>query len=155
MCWKSWSGPVSSFPLHLNYSCQWAVSNSDYKALSPILNAVYHIHAQSPEATIRLCSLNMLRLSWTIQRIVGFEVLSAVAMKSNIFWDITSCSQLKVSWRFGGAYRLNLQDRIFACFHADIFPDSFFDPEVGGEMSLWNVGWLSTDYTALYPTQLA
>jgi hypothetical protein len=27
----------------------------------------------------------------------------------------------------------------------------FFDPEDGGEMFLWNVGWLSTDYSALYP----
>jgi hypothetical protein len=27
----------------------------------------------------------------------------------------------------------------------------FFDPKDGGEMFLQNVGWLSTDYTALYP----
>jgi hypothetical protein len=28
---------------------------------------------------------------------VGFEVLTAVAMKSSIFWDITPCSVLKVN----------------------------------------------------------
>jgi hypothetical protein len=27
----------------------------------------------------------------------------------------------------------------------------FSDPENGGDMFLRNVGWLSTDYTALYP----
>jgi hypothetical protein len=27
----------------------------------------------------------------------------------------------------------------------------FFEPEDGGEMFLRNVGWISTDYTALYP----
>jgi hypothetical protein len=27
----------------------------------------------------------------------------------------------------------------------------FFDPEDGGDMFLRDVGWLSTDYMALYP----
>jgi hypothetical protein len=27
----------------------------------------------------------------------------------------------------------------------------FFDPEDGGDKFLRNVGWLSTEYTALYP----
>jgi hypothetical protein len=31
---------------------------------------------------------------------VGFEVLTAVVMKSPIFWDITLCSPLKVNRRF-------------------------------------------------------
>jgi hypothetical protein len=26
----------------------------------------------------------------------------------------------------------------------------FFDPEDGGDMLLWNVSWLSMDYTVLY-----
>jgi hypothetical protein len=39
---------------------------------------------------------------------IGFEVLTAVVMKSTIFWDITPCSPLKVNRRFGGTYRLNL-----------------------------------------------
>jgi hypothetical protein len=33
------------------------------------------------------------------------------AMKSSIFWDIMSCSLLKVSQRLGVTYRLHLQDR--------------------------------------------
>jgi hypothetical protein len=32
----------------------------------------------------------------------GFEVLTAVVMKSTVFWDVTSCSPLKVSWCFRG-----------------------------------------------------
>jgi hypothetical protein len=40
---------------------------------------------------------------------VGFEVLTAVIMKSTIFWDITPCSSLSVNRRFGGTYRLHLQ----------------------------------------------
>jgi hypothetical protein len=31
---------------------------------------------------------------------VGFEALSAVVMKSSLFWDITPCSPLKVNRRF-------------------------------------------------------
>jgi hypothetical protein len=42
---------------------------------------------------------------------VGFEVLTAVVMKSTIFWDITPCSPLKFNRRFGGTYRLHLQGR--------------------------------------------
>jgi hypothetical protein len=41
----------------------------------------------------------------------GIENLTAVVTKSNIFWDITKCSPLKVNGRFGGA-QTHLQDRI-------------------------------------------
>jgi hypothetical protein len=43
---------------------------------------------------------------------VGFEVLTAVGMKSTIFWDVTPCSPLRVNRRFGGTCRLRLQGRI-------------------------------------------
>jgi hypothetical protein len=36
------------------------------------------------------------------------------------------------------------------CLYAAFLLDLFFDPENGGEIFLRNVGWLSTDYTALY-----
>jgi hypothetical protein len=36
------------------------------------------------------------------------EVLTAVVMKSTIFWDITVCSPLSVNRRFGVIYRLHL-----------------------------------------------
>jgi hypothetical protein len=39
---------------------------------------------------------------------VGFEVFTAVVMKSIIFWDMTPCS-LSFNRRFGGTYRLHLQ----------------------------------------------
>jgi hypothetical protein len=41
--------------------------------------------------------------------IAGFEVLTAVVMKSTVIWDIMPCSPLKVNRRFGGTYRLYLQ----------------------------------------------
>jgi hypothetical protein len=37
------------------------------------------------------------------------------------------------------------------CLHAGFLRVLFFDPEDVGEIFLQNVGWLSTDYTALYP----
>jgi hypothetical protein len=45
--------------------------------------------------------------------VVGFGVLTAVIMKSSIFWDITSCSPLKVNARFGGTFRVCLQGQRF------------------------------------------
>jgi hypothetical protein len=42
---------------------------------------------------------------------VGFEVLTAVVMKSSIFWDTTPRSPLKVNRRFGETCRLRPQDR--------------------------------------------
>jgi hypothetical protein len=41
-----------------------------------------------------------------------FEVLTKVAMRSSIFWDITTCSVLVVNPHFGGKYRLHLQGQI-------------------------------------------
>jgi hypothetical protein len=42
-------------------------------------------------------------------RYVGFEISTAVVMKSVIFWDMTPCSPLSCTRRFGGTYRLHLQ----------------------------------------------
>jgi hypothetical protein len=42
---------------------------------------------------------------------VGFEILTAVVMKSTIFWDITPCSLLQVNRRSGGTYSLHFQGR--------------------------------------------
>jgi hypothetical protein len=39
----------------------------------------------------------------------GVEVLTAVATMNSIFWDIPSCSPVKVNRHFGGTYRLSLQ----------------------------------------------
>jgi hypothetical protein len=78
---------------------------------------------------------------------VGFEVLTAVIMKSTIFWDITPCSLLRVNRRFGGTYCLHLQGRRISWArsqHESRWQD-------GGDMFFRNVGWLSMDYTELYP----
>jgi hypothetical protein len=61
---------------------------------------------------------------------VGFYVLTAVGMRSPIFWDIAPCSPLKVNRRFRGICRLLLQGR-----------------------GLNQTGFLICDYMALYPRQ--
>jgi hypothetical protein len=38
----------------------------------------------------------------------------------------------------------------FEVLHAGFLLGSFFSPEDGGHIFLRNVGWLSTDHTALY-----
>jgi hypothetical protein len=40
---------------------------------------------------------------------VGFEALTAVIMKSSVFWDTTPCSPLKVNQRLGGTRRIHFQ----------------------------------------------
>jgi hypothetical protein len=88
---------------------------------------------------------------------VGTEVLTAVVMKSSILWDITPCSPLKIKWCFGGICRLHLQDWRLSQARNQHEAGSkqgllflLFNPEDGGEIFLRNVGWFSTDYTALY-----
>jgi hypothetical protein len=74
------------------------------------------------------------------------------------FWDIRRCSPL-VNRRFRGTYRLHLQGRRISqarnqresMWQADPMLGLFFNPEDGGDIVLRNVGWLSTEYTALYP----
>jgi hypothetical protein len=41
-----------------------------------------------------------------------FDVLTALIMKSPIFWDITPSSPLKFNRSFGGTYRVHVQGRI-------------------------------------------
>jgi hypothetical protein len=43
---------------------------------------------------------------------VGFGVLTAVVMKSSLFWNVASYSSIKVTRSFGGTYSLHLQERI-------------------------------------------
>jgi hypothetical protein len=43
------------------------------------------------------------------------------------------------------------QATLATCFQSDYLLSLFFDHENGGDMFLRNIGWLSTDYTALYP----
>jgi hypothetical protein len=112
----------------------------------------------------RPCDIKIMLYNTRNLSLVRFEVLTVVVIKSTIFWDITPCSPLRVNRRFGGTYRLHLQCRKTSrawnqsesrwqaelCFHAGFLLGLFFDPEDRGDMFLRNVGWLSTDYTALY-----
>jgi hypothetical protein len=50
-------------------------------------------------------------LSMKEGREVGYKALTAVVMKSSVFWDITPCSPVKVNIFFGRKYRLHLQYR--------------------------------------------
>jgi hypothetical protein len=94
---------------------------------------------------------------------VGFEVLTAVVMNSSTFWGITSCSPLKINWSFGGIYLLHLHGRRMShgrSQHEDgsLVPASFWFL-AWLTLQPWryrlhfspNFGWLSTEYTKLYP----
>jgi hypothetical protein len=72
--------------------------------------------------------------------VVGFEVLTAVVMKSSIFWNIRPCSPSKVNRCFDGTCRLHLQTQRISRARNQC-------------KSRWQAEpfRLSTDYTVLYP----
>jgi hypothetical protein len=80
----------------------------------------------------------------TLSCYVWFDILTAVVMKSSICWDTTPCSPLKANRRFGGICRLHIQDQRIN--QARNQHRSWWQADGYG-----NVGWLSKDYTALYP----
>jgi hypothetical protein len=57
---------------------------------------------------LSVCPIHML---FSHLSFVGFEVLIAVVTKSSVFWDITSCSPLKVNRCFGATCRRHLHGR--------------------------------------------
>ena len=75
---------------------------------------------------------------------VGFEVLTAVVMKSAVFWVIMLDSALNVNRCFGGTCRLHLQGLRKAkqetCSFADFLLGVFFNHKVGGDVFFRNVG---------------
>jgi hypothetical protein len=62
----------------------------------------------------------------------GFQVLTAVVMKSSTYWNTMQCSPLKVNQRFGGTY-LDLRGPRISHVRNH-------DGEDGGERFLLNVG---------------
>jgi hypothetical protein len=70
-------------------------------------------------------------------------------MKSDIFWDVTSCSSLKVNGRFGGTYFHPLH-RHSTCFHSDIIL-GVFDTDDVGNMFLRNVGLHGDTIDCMFP----
>jgi hypothetical protein len=96
--------------------------------------------------------------NWLIQEIetckdyAGFEVPTAVVLKSTVFRYITPCSPLRVIRRFGGTYRLHLQGRKISWarnLRQSRWQVKLYS-EDEGDIFLRNVGWISRDYTALY-----
>jgi hypothetical protein len=58
---------------------------------------------------VKLSQIRPQPFSSTSFLIVGFEVFTAVVLKSIIFWDMTPFSPLSFNRRFGGTYRSHLQ----------------------------------------------
>jgi hypothetical protein len=56
-------------------------------------------------------------------------------VEESLFWHITQCKQSFAS----------------TLLHADFLLGLSFNPEHESDMLLCNVGWLSADYTALFP----
>jgi hypothetical protein len=69
-----------------------------------------------------------------------FYVLTAVVIKSSVFWDITPCGPFKVNPRFGETYLR------FLLFHAVFLLGLLFNHEDVGDM----FSETSIDYAALY-----
>jgi hypothetical protein len=85
-------------------------------------------------------SCNLYFATFNYMQYIGFEVLTAVVMKSYIFWDVMSYSLFKVDWCSRGT-----------CHHlqaSGFLLRLFFDHEDGGDIFLWNVSCLSVDYMA-------
>jgi hypothetical protein len=112
---------------------------------------VFHVHTKKAFQVQRLFLRspllwygNGLEISWETAAIahVRFEILTAVVMKSTIFWNITPCSPLKVKPTF----RSNISSTSsvvgraqLSTFHAGFLISLFFDPEDGSDMFLRNV----------------
>jgi hypothetical protein len=84
------------------------------------------------------------------QENAGFEVLTAVAMKSSIF-------QTNMSPPSSGSKNKTYKELAWStvCYllHAGFLLGLFFNPEDGGDMFCWYISWLSTDYSALHPSR--
>jgi hypothetical protein len=92
--------------------------------------------------TLNLLLENILKI---VKLLVGFQVLSAVVVKSPVFWDIMTRDPLKANELFGGTYCFHLQGRRIN--------ERRNQHEAGNKQDfLPALCWfLSTDYTALYP----
>jgi hypothetical protein len=92
---------------------------------------------------------------------VGFEVLTAVVMKSIAIWDITPCSNSShpkfrknlLPPSSGSKNKMSKKQvwKPATWFYAGFLSGLIFDRKDEGDMFLRNVGWLPTVYAALYP----
>jgi hypothetical protein len=73
---------------------------------------------------------------------LGVDVRIISKLRCSIFWDIISCSLLKINLRFGGTLRLYLQGRRISQARnqrESRWQAEFFDPEDGGDIFLRNI----------------
>jgi hypothetical protein len=80
---------------HCPYSKQWCDLYPNAVFHRPDILPLFHIrHIDSPLfAGVKVLNGKIF---------VGCEVLTALIMKSSVFWDIMPCTPLKVNWLFGG-----------------------------------------------------
>jgi hypothetical protein len=81
------------------------------KHLQMLVWLLLHLYALSKEKGVCICTkrAGVQPKAVGTATLVGFEVVTAVVMKSTLFWDITPYSPLKVSHCFRGTYCLHLQ----------------------------------------------
>lgn len=90
----------------------------------------------------------------TYNTYIGFKVLTAMAMRKSISWDIMQCSSVRVDRRFGGTYQLYHHDlrprQARSKQGADFLLGLLFGSEQRSVTFLRNVCLLSADYLVLY-----
>jgi hypothetical protein len=108
---------------------------------------------------LQYANFTMLHTTETLTNytLVGFQVLTPVVMKSSTSWNITPYSPLKINRHSVWTFRLHLQDlrtsraRNKLCLTPSFKPVSCLAYEDGGDMFLWNIGWLEIRHEVLYP----
>jgi hypothetical protein len=82
------------------YHAQWSFAHIGTSCLNPLKHSIHRC-----VLSISVYYMRSVRLTDA-----GFEVLWAVTMKITIFWAVPPRSQVQVHRRFGGTYRLHLQE---------------------------------------------
>jgi hypothetical protein len=77
-----------------------------------------------------------------IEILVGSEVLTAVAIKRSVYWDITPCSPVRASRRFGGTHVYFLGQRVSQESNQQVSLSALVKPQSEGSTFLRNVGEL-------------
>jgi hypothetical protein len=119
------------------FICMYNLSEDIYAYIGhtqPTLTAINEDHYSTSSATFNNTFTDTQNTLQPLDRLLivcSIRVLTAVVVKSSVVWVITPCSSLNV-------YLLPA-----SCL--------FFNRGIGGDIFLWNVGWLWTDCTALYP----
>jgi hypothetical protein len=102
---------VSVIPEYFNFA---TFSEDLLTSLCSYINwKLFHVLNQASLCTLARFSVEQLierrKKVQNAVRVVGFEVFTEVVMKSIIFWDMTPCSPLSCTRRFGGTYRLHFR----------------------------------------------